>query len=374
MATAQRLLVLLMACMFLCRSTAKSPLLSVTSSDLALIQRRTATGRKQQAGAQVSPAAASISSGDIVYFRTPNGDYLQAAENKAWVGEVDAARDAQWQEIAIEKESNFSATVRSGDIVFLRTCTGRHLVMSESEDVSPGSWDDRTARQKERRFVIERQAGDGAVLEGDTIFFVPHNGLAFVLEGEYLRARRPGANNLLGFVVERADKVPLLLPSWVVRPREGAHCDPSLACHRRLDISCRFANMTEAFLADCNHEQRPWSYEPCFKSPHGACIDIAYSDCLDIPGGWWNDDNATCPELKDRGACGDEVVQRACRASCGDCEPAKTTPPPTTGCHDEQLYRSTFNWNCAWFKSRNCSEYAFHAELKKACPKSCGLC
>lgn len=73
-------------------------------------------------------------------------------------------------------------------------------------------------------------------------------------------------------------------------------------------VSLRFTQR----LSECGHlptvaprtakparsEARPWSFEHCFRSPLGSCIDIAESDCTDVPGSWWNREGKTCSEYK----------------------------------------------------------------------------
>lgn len=259
-----------------------------------------------------------------------------------------------------------SAALYSGDSVTL-ACAGRRLSILQDQ-IQVGS-----PAQIGDAFILQKQQGDGLLQENDAIYLLSTKDLqALKVEGNELKLRLAENDQGEAFVVEG-----LTGPRnrWVVVPDPDGFCDATLRCHRRLKVSCTTPNGTELNFQDCDHEHRPWSYEPCFKSPMGACIDVAQSDCTDIPGSWWNPDGKTCQEYAAPDCRHNEMVRSACGQTCNGngCNPKKTLPVQA-GCQDDPIYRSAFNWHCAWFKQRNCSAYLFKDELMKACKKSCKLC
>ncbi|CAJ1404059.1 unnamed protein product [Effrenium voratum] len=319
---------------------------------LTLVQKRNVLGKMEPSLLQ----GQSISSGEAVRLRTLGGKYLRCDGNQVRIA---------------RKGSNFhlkgSGTfLQSGDEVEL-ACAGRRVAFLQEKVVAhlaEGGAD--------RPFIVQRQDGDGLVRDQDAIFLLDHQGLALQPVGATLQPRMVDASGEV-FLVERMDA-----PSnrWVVVPDPDHYCDPTLECHRKLNVSCSSPNGTQLSLSQCDHASRPWSYEPCFRSPAGSCIDVALSDCVDISGSWWNADNKTCSDYSNKDCAQDELVQRACGQTCGrgKCNPRKTPPVKGSGCKDDPLYRSAFNWHCAWFVTRNCSEYIFKEELLQACPKSCKVC
>eukprot|EP00933_Yihiella_yeosuensis_P022099 TRINITY_DN17401_c0_g2_i1.p1 TRINITY_DN17401_c0_g2~~TRINITY_DN17401_c0_g2_i1.p1 ORF type:complete len:378 (-),score=38.02 TRINITY_DN17401_c0_g2_i1:120-1253(-) len=350
---------------------------SVTQAaeDLLLLQTRTVKAKAKQTDQSETTV---VSAGDSILLKAHTGMYVHAVNESVWARLAEA--DEQ-HVFVLEKPVGSSSFIQSGDTVFLRTRSGRHLeVEGTNGSIVTSRFDDHITWSEAQKFVLTRQLGDGEVLEGDNVFLRAHTGLAIVVQNEQLIARaEDDGMQAPAFVLEMASRVPCQTPpSWVVKPIPGEYCDPSLECHRPLNISCQTPDGSQKPFHECNHGKRPWSYEPCFKSPRGACINIAPSDCLDIPGNWWNLQDMTCAELKAQGACKDnDLVQRACRATCGECTPVRsTTPPPSLGtCYDDGNYRSSyFHWHCEKFKDENCTSFAFQDELTKACPKSCGLC
>ena len=331
---------------------------------VTLVQKRSVGGKMDQASLR---GQSMIFRSEALVLRTYDGKYLHSDGKTVWVGQENTAQT----EVLLRSAGAQSATaaLQSGDEVFLETRGGHRLELVDGAvNVRP-----RTYRQESQILFVQRQGSDGDLEEGDPAFLVSATGRALAVEGGRVVTKKPDMGNGEAFLLEKAtSSAP---PSqWVVVPNPDGHCDPTLECHRKLNVSCRSPNGTLLSFADCDHHARPWSYEPCFRSPLGSCIDFAVSDCVDIPGNWWNPAGKTCAQygVED---CEDELVSRACGQTCGGgCQPAKTVMPVAAGCQDDPLYRGTFNWLCSWFSSRNCSAYLFKDELQRACPKSCGLC
>ncbi len=296
-----------------------------------------------------------IWAGKAVRFRTLDGKYLRC-DRKVSISEVGS-------DFVLQKPG--AAELHSGDAVTL-SCAGRQLsVLQDKIHVS-------SKAQMGETFILQRQQGDGFLQENDPIYVLNTNDLqALKVEGSELRLRFAEDDVGEAFLVEQ---VPTK-NRWVVLPDPDGFCDATLRCHRRLKVSCTSQNGTSLSFRDCDHQHRPWSYEPCFKSAMGACIDVAESDCTDVPGSWWNPAGKSCKEYAAQDCNQNQLLRRACGETCKkrSCTPTKHFVTQE-GCQDEPLYRSAFNWHCAWFKNRNCSAYLFKDELLKACRKSCKLC
>ena len=320
---------------------------SNANAGLTLVQKRHVSSKLHP------DDSATIVVGKAVRFRTMDGKFLHCHRGKVSISDIGSG-------FVLQKHG--SAALYSGDSVTL-ACSGRQLsILQDQIQISQMEMGD--------AFILQKQEGDGLLQENDAVYLLSSRFLqALKVEGSELKLRPAEDGTAEAFVVEG-----LTGNHWVVLPDPDGFCDATLRCHRRLKISCTAPNGTSLNFQDCDHEHRPWSYEPCFKSPMGACIDVAESDCTDVPGSWWNSDGKTCKEYKPQD-CHHELVRKACGETCGNksCRPAKSLPV-LEGCKDDPLYRSAFNWHCAWFKQRNCSAYLFRDELMKACRKSCNLC
>jgi len=345
-----RLLALLLVASTVESNGAKS---NCSNAGLTLVQKR-------QVSSKLHPevkGVATVLAGKAVRFRSWDGKFLHCHSGRVSVSDVGS-------EFVLQKHG--SAALYSGDSVTL-ACAGRRLSILQDQ-IQVGS-----PAQIGDAFILQKQQGDGLLQENDAIYLLSTKDLqALKVEGNELKLRLAENDQGEAFVVEG-----LTGPRnrWVVVPDPDGFCDATLRCHRRLKVSCTTPNGTELNFQDCDHEHRPWSYEPCFKSPMGACIDVAQSDCTDIPGSWWNPDGKTCQEYAAPDCRHNEMVRSACGQTCNGngCNPKKTLPVQA-GCQDDPIYRSAFNWHCAWFKQRNCSAYLFKDELMKACKKSCKLC
>jgi len=328
--------------------------------------------QKRSIGGKIDPALlqgqSKLTRSEAVRLRTYDGKYLHSDGKKVWVSTENTAKtEVLLRPVGPERALN---TLQSGDAVLLETRGGNRLdILGETVNVRPKNY-----RQDSQTFLVQRQGGDGDLEEGDPSFLVSGTGHVLAVEGGKVLARKPDMDSGEAFLLERAASHEPE-SQWLVVPNPQGHCDPTLECHRKLNVSCRSASGEDLSFDKCDHHSRPWSYEPCFRSPMGSCIDLAESDCVDIPGMWWNTEGKTCAQygVED---CDNELVHRACRQTCGGgCQPAKTLMSGAAGsCEDDPLYRGTFNWLCSWFSSRNCSAYLFKDELLKACPKSCGAC
>jgi len=321
-----------------------------SNAGLTLVQKRHVSSKLHP-----NVDAEKIWAGKAVRFRTLDGKYLRC-DRKVSISKVGS-------DFVLQKPG--AAELHSGDAVTL-SCAGRQLsVLQDKIHIS-------SKAQMGETFILQRQQGDGFLQENDPIYVLnPKDLQALKVEGSELRLRFAEDDIGEAFLVEQ---VPTK-NRWVVLPDPDGFCDATLRCHRRLKVSCTSENGTSLSFRDCDHQHRPWSYEPCFRSSMGACIDVAESDCTDIPGSWWNPEGKSCKEYAAQDCHQNELLRRACGETCKkrSCTPAKHFVTEE-GCQDEPLYRSAFNWHCAWFKNRNCSAYLFHDELLKACRKSCKLC
>jgi hypothetical protein len=82
-----------------------------------------------------------------------------------------------WQEFVIEKESQESATVESGDAIYLRAHTGKQVTV-EGTTVH-AQWDNKDTWE---RLVIRKQGG-GAIYPTDTVYLKAHTGQFIAVEG-----------------------------------------------------------------------------------------------------------------------------------------------------------------------------------------------
>eukprot|EP00438_Fugacium_kawagutii_P011208 Skav213774 [mRNA] locus=scaffold3228:80342:81424:+ [translate_table: standard] len=328
---------------------------------LTLVQRR------HQVNSKLPPEVAEatpIVAGTPIRLRTIDGRFLHCDGAKISVSDVAS-------DFVVQKHG--SEALHSGDSVNF-ACEGRRLSVLQDQ-VKVGS----TAKMGET-FILQKQQGDGPLQDKDAVYVLSTKDLqAFKVEGDQIKLRLAEDDTGEAFVLEQASVGHQ--NRWVILPDPEGFCDATLRCHRRLKVNCTAPNGTSVGFQHCNHLHRPWSYEPCFKSPLGACIDIAESDCIDLPGSWWNPDGKTCKEYKRRDCRRNELVHRACGETCGrsHCIPAKALlagqhSAKGGDCEDDPVYRSAFNWQCSWFTQRNCSAYHFRDELMQACKKSCRLC
>ncbi|CAE6972398.1 CIPK25 [Symbiodinium sp. KB8] len=277
--------------------------------------------QKRSIGGKVNPALlqgqSKLSRSEAVRLRTYDGKHLHSDGKKVWVSTENAAKT----EVLLRSVGSAGAlnTLQSGDAVLLETREGNRLeILGGTVNVRPKNY-----RQDSQTFLVQRQGGDGDLEDGDPSFLVSGTGHVLAVEGGKVLARKPDMDTGEAFLLERAASHKPE-SQWLVVPNPQGHCDPTLQCHRKLNVSCRSADGADLSFDKCDHHSRPWSYEPCFRSPLGSCIDLAESDCVDIPGMWWNTEGKTCAQygVED---CDNELVHRACRQTCGGgCQPAKT--------------------------------------------------
>lgn len=181
---------------------------------------------------------------------------------------------------------------------------------------------------------------------------------------------------------------------------EHAQCDPEMNCYRLNTVSCQSSAGEDLDSGLCDRGARPPSYELCHTLGEGICLNMAPTDCVDVPGCWWNRWHLTCHELEHAGACsGDGVllegfsasdsnmIRRVCPVTCGRCTPPHLIPkhPGTLqceadACEDDPGFSGDAEFgivvssSCSKIQGADCNSPAFPEELKAACPKSCGLC
>eukprot|EP00913_Durusdinium_trenchii_P013270 g12454.t1 len=216
------------------------------------------------------------------------------------------------------------------------------------------------------QFILQKKQGEGALMEDQQVLVLnPTDLKALMLEGEERRfpSEAPEGEPGEAFFLEVSKGKNW--NRWEVLTDPEGFCDATLHCHRRLKVRCKAPDGTTLHFADCDHEParseaRPWSFEHCFRSPLGSCIDIAESDCTDVPGSWWNREGKTCSEYKQSDCARDANVRSACGFTCKSkaCTPKKEklVHKPDDGCYDDEEYRSAFDWHCNSFANRDCSE------------------
>jgi len=381
-------------------SCARQPSTEATRRDHALIQVHNSMRRKRAEDMQ------NIQGDDVIFMTTSSGHRLGADDT-----DIHAFTHEEHQELfTLERGDDTSSLVSSGDEILLRTYKGNRVTSNRSE--VHAKWNHRGDWE---RFIIQRVAGNGQIQSGDYVSFRSHWGSYLKVEEDYdvvaASTEEVPLPDAFQFRIHKVYHLPGTRPApgtWHVGPAAGAICDPEMNCFRSTEVTCRGPDGTALEEHACEEGTRPDSHEPCHRlGENETCVNIGETDCVDVPGCWWNPWNLTCGQLEQAKACspadGVELpgfdlvlagnttwadrVAKACPVTCGSCTPAETPAvhPATEQCEaavagtcaDDLSYDSvagfTVGRSCSMIDGASCDSFAFAADLKAACPVSCGL-
>jgi len=336
------------------------------------------------------------------------------------------------QTLTIERKNGVAGgSISDGDEVLLRAHTGNYISVDAGEVFA--KWDHKGDWET---FIVKRERGPGVVHAGDSISLLAHTGRYVSVNHSAIFALWSHCYSWERFVVQKVatptiaapqapapteELVPTPAPTsmpteapssqvasfpgtWAAEP---ATCDPEINCYRLHTVTCRNSTGDEVSASDCDPEKQPPSYEPCHivgKEDKGICLTIAPTDCVDVPGCWWNRWHKTCGELAKGGSCSGagggealegfdsgkdgEMVSRFCPVACGECVTAEVVLPKHPGtqqceadaCEDDPGFSGDAEFgvvigaSCSVIQGADCDTFKNAEQLKVACPKSCGLC
>lgn len=344
-----------------------------------------------------------INSGDSVMLTAHTGAKVAVIGTEF---DMSGTRTEAQETFVMVRGDGVDGHISSGDQVLLKVYTGKEVSVSGTSVFArwsnSGTWE---------RFVVERAAGPGIIHSGEFINFRAHTGkyLSVDNHGE-LVAKWDQSLSWEQFVIQKKmtkSLTPKFNGQWAAEPSQ---CDPEMNCYRLLTVTCKDPAGEELPFDRCDPKARPPSYEACHLLGEGVCVNIAPIDCIDVPGCWWNRWHLTCREFANAGACNAQnqsvqlsgfsaadaaMVSRVCPVSCskspcGNGNEAETTSgsqehPGTLQCEAETCeddpgfsghaeFGVVIGHSCSQAQGANCDAFSFAAELKVACPRSCGLC
>jgi len=134
-------------------------------------------------------SSATIQSGDTVFLRTHTGKHIHVGEGATKLPALRWADHGKLQEMTIEKDGG--GAISNGDIIYVRTHSQRYLDV-DGDGTVQCRWDRHLGHSMLQEIGIERvDAGGGAITPGDKVYLRMESGsyLDVGREGEEFRAR-----------------------------------------------------------------------------------------------------------------------------------------------------------------------------------------